>query len=158
VVGVSWGCWQRRRQTYRLAVVAVGGDLATAAAELNASVALGSAPAVPQVLGDRVGRDGAARDDGLGKGGVLGRGKASHGRGGDDERRVEHGGWWMEDGGWSREYQCLANGVSAWSTRMRGCACGAPGNTAVDTYCCGGVWLGWERRLLEKRAGDGFNT
>lgn len=87
---------QRRRQTYSFAVVAVGGNLALATAERDAGVALGVAPAVPCVLGDVVDRDLAAGDDGVGEAAVLGRSKASQGRGGDDERRVEHGGLCME--------------------------------------------------------------
>lgn len=88
-----------RRPTYGVALVAVACNLALAATKIDASVLVGIAPRDLLVRGHGAGGDGAARDGGA-VGAVLGRGKASKSRGGDDKSRVEHGGCL---GG----YQCL---------------------------------------------------
>jgi len=63
--------------------VAVAGDLALATADVDTGVLLGVAPRLPLVLGDQVGGNRAAGDDGVVG---LGSGKASKSRDGDDDR------------------------------------------------------------------------
>lgn len=77
--------------TYVVAVVAVAGDLALAAADVDASVGVGLAPQGTLSGVDQGWRDGAARDGGVQVGVVLSRRQAGKGRGGDDESGVEHG-------------------------------------------------------------------
>lgn len=75
---------------YGVAFVAVAGNLALAAADVNTGVAVGLAPQRALRGVDEVGGDGTARDGGV-EGRVLGRGKARKGRGRNDEGGVEHG-------------------------------------------------------------------
>jgi hypothetical protein len=74
--------------TYGLAVVAVTGNFALSTAKVDAGVFLGVAPSLPVALRHAGNGHFAAGDDGAV---ALGGGKASKGRGRDEERRVAHG-------------------------------------------------------------------
>jgi hypothetical protein len=78
------------RDTYRVALVTVAGELALATAQLDTRVPVGAAPYLAVVGGHAAGSNVAARDGGVVVCGVLRRRKAGEGRGGDDDGGVEH--------------------------------------------------------------------
>lgn len=86
-------------QTYGIACVAVACNVTLATAKVDAGVLLGVTPCLPLAFRHVVDGHCAAGDDGV----VLGSGKASKSRDGDDDGGVEHG----EVVVWRREYQCL---------------------------------------------------
>lgn len=108
------------KDTYRVALVTVAGELALTTAKLDASVLVSSAPCLLVVLRHGARVDGAARDGCLVlRARVLRRGKAGKGRGGDDEGRVEHCCVDVD----ATEYQCLSG--CRVSGRSAAAACGA---------------------------------
>lgn len=97
--------------SYRVAGVAVAGNVALTTANVDTGVLVGIAVLSALVGGDLVGRDRAAWDGSI-KSGVLCGGKASKSRSGKEDGGVEHGGMcvqkismpgWLQEAGVSQE-------------------------------------------------------